>query len=129
MLGLGDTVLLKKPRQETAHLWAIVTAANPQTDEVIIVNFTTQRPDSDTTVVIQPGEHRFVKHPTVAFFADARTSKLADLQDATVWGQAHQDDPLTPELLRRVQEGLLASQMTPKKIKAAFQEAKNQGRA
>lgn len=60
MLALGDTVLIPKPGQDKSHLWVVVTAVNPQSGEVIIVNFTTERPHSDKTLVIQPGEHRFV---------------------------------------------------------------------
>lgn len=71
MLALGDTVLLPKPAQDKPHLWVLVTAVNPQTGHAIIVNFTTERPHSDKTVVIQPGEHPFVDRPTVVFFADA----------------------------------------------------------
>ena len=71
MLGLGDTVILPKPGHETEHLWALVTAVDPQNGEAVMVNLTTRRPHSDTTTVLQPGDHPFVDRPTVAFYADA----------------------------------------------------------
>ena len=86
----------------------------------------TQRPHSDKTLVIQPGEHRFVGRPTVVFYSDARFVKLAFLQAAVNQGIANQHDPLDPALLRRVQAGLLASPLTPAKIKTAFTQAQQQ---
>ena len=127
MLALGDTVLIPKPGQDKSHLWALVTAGNPQSGEVIIVNFTTERPHSDKTVVIQPGEHRFVDRPTVVFYSDARFTALASLEAAVNQGIANQHDRLNPALLKRVQAGLLASPLTPMKIKAAFTQAQQQG--
>jgi len=126
MLALGSTVLIPKPGQDKSHLWVIVTAVNPQNGEVIIVNFTSQRPHSDKTLVIQPGEHRFVGRPTVVFYSDARFVKLAFLEAAVNQGIANQHDPLDPALLRRVQAGLLASPLTPAKIKTAFTQAQQQ---
>jgi len=129
MLALGDTVLIPKPGQEKSHLWVLVTAVDPQSGEVIIVNFTTQRPHSDKTVIIQQGEHRFVDRPTVVFYSDARFTSLASLEAAVNQGIANQHDPLNPALLKRVQEGLLKSPLTPAKIKTAFGEAQRLGRA
>jgi len=63
MLGLGDTVMLPKPGHEKEHLWAPITAPDPETGDAIMVNLTTQRPHSDTTAIIQPGEHPFVDRP------------------------------------------------------------------
>jgi len=127
MLALGHTVLIPKPGQDKSHLWVLLTAVNPQSGEVIIVNFTTQRPHSDKTVLIQPGEHRFVDRPTVVFYPDARFTKLASLEAAVSQGIASQHDPLDPALLKRVQAGLLASPLTPAKIKTAFTQAQQQG--
>ena len=129
MLALGDTVLIPKPGQDKSHLWVVVTAVNPQSGEVIIVNFTTERPHSDKTLVIQPGEHRFVDRPTVVFYSDARFTQLAKLEAAVNQGIANQHDPLDPALLKRVQAGLLASPRTPAKIKTAFTQAQHQGLA
>ena len=129
MLALDDTVLIPKPGQDKSHLWVLVTAVNPQSGEVIIVNFTTQRPHSDKTLVIQPGEHRFVDRPTVVFYADARFTQLASLDAAVNQGIANQHDPLAPALLALVQAGLMASPLTPAKIKAAFTQARQQGLA
>ena len=127
MLALGDTVLLPKPGQDKPHLWVLLTAVNPETGDAIIVNLTTERPHSDKTVVVQPGEHRFVDRPTVVFYADARFVNLVLLDAAVQQGIATQHDALSPALLKRVQAGLLTSALTPTKIKTAFAQAQQQG--
>ncbi len=127
MLALGDTVLIPKPGQDKSHLWVLLTAVDPQSGEVIIVNFTTERPHSDKTVLIQPGEHRFVDRPTVVFYSDARFTKLAALEAAVNQGIANQHDPLDPALLKRVQAGLLQSPLASGKIRTAFTVAQQQG--
>ncbi len=118
-----------KPRHDRPHLWILVTAVNPQTGEVIIVNFTTQRSNSDNSVVIRPGEHPFVDHPTIVFYADARAAELQLLEAAIKQGTISTHAPLCPALLKRVQEGLLLSPYTPGKIKNAFMAAQKQGLA
>ena len=72
MAGLGDTFVLPKPGQETEHLWVLITNPDPVTHEALMVNVTTQRPHSDTTTILNVGDHQFVQKPSVIFYADAR---------------------------------------------------------
>ena len=82
MFTLGDTVMLPKPGHEKEHLWALITAADPESGDAVMVNLTTQQPHSDTTTIIQPGEHPFVDRPTVVFYADARIVDVKNLEAA-----------------------------------------------
>ena len=127
MLGLGDTVMLPKPGGEKEHLWALITAPDPQSGEAIMVNLTTQRPHSDTTTIIQPGEHPFVDRPTVVFYADARIVDVNNLDAALRQGVAHQHAPLSAKLLQRIQKDLFESDFTPEKIEEAFKLARQKG--
>ena len=72
MLKAGQTILLPKPGLATLHLWVVAIAPDSASYDAVIVNFSTQRHQSDNTVVLQPGDHPFVQHATVVFFADAR---------------------------------------------------------
>ena len=124
MLTLGDTVMLPKPGQEKEHLWALITAADPENGDAIMVNLTTQRPHSDTTTIIQPGEHPFVDRPTVVFYADARIVNVNTLEEGLRHGVCRQNAPLSAELLRRIQDDLFVSRFTPAKIEKAFKIAR-----
>jgi hypothetical protein len=127
MLGLGDTILLPKPGQPVSHLWAIVTDLDARTGEVVIVNLTTQRPHSDPTVLLNVGDHPFVKHPTVVNFSDARFVKLTFLDQAIQSGRWSSLEPLSPALIARIQQGLVSSPHTPNKIKDRVRRPGSQG--
>lgn len=130
MLKLGDTVMLPKPAHEKEHLWALITAPDPESGDAIMVNLTSQRPHSDTTTIIQPGEHPFVDRPTVVFYADARMVNANILEEGIHRGVVRQNAPLSAELLQRIQDGLFAPRgLTPDKIKIAFKAAREKGLA
>lgn len=124
MLTIGDTVMLPKPGHEKEHLWALITAPDPESGDAIMVNLTTHRPHSDTTTIIQPGEHSFVDRPTVVFYADARIVNANTLEQAVRQRVVRQQAALSKELLKRIQGGLIASRFTPDKIKEAFEVAR-----
>lgn len=117
MLKAGQTLLLPKPGQTTPHLWVVVVAPDPASHETVLVNLTTLRSHSDNTVVLQPGDHPFVQHTTVVFFADARIVEAKAIAAALKSGifQSHQD--CSAPLLLRIQHGLFASPHTPQKVK------------
>ena len=116
MLRAGQTILLPKPGEETAHLWVVLTTPNAQ-GQVILINFTTLRPHSDRTVVIQPGEHPFVVHPSVAHYADARLTAAPSIEAAIASGFFHQHQDCSPELIHRLLAGALTSPYTSEKVK------------
>jgi hypothetical protein len=120
MAGRGDCFLLPKPGRETEHLWLVITNPDPVTHDAIMVNVTTRRPHSDTTTILQVGDHPFVQKPSVIFYADARMVDTR-LLDAAVQRGAYQPHvPFLTPVLRKIQQGLLSSGFTPKKIKTAY---------
>ncbi len=58
--NIGETIILPKSLEETPHLWVILTKPHIPTKEVIIVNLTTKRDLSDTTVILNKGDHAFI---------------------------------------------------------------------
>lgn len=129
MLNLGDTVMLPKPGDEKEHLWALITAPDPESGDSVMVNLTTQRPHSDTTTIIRAGGHPFVDRPTVVFYADARMVDAKILEEGLRQGLVRQHSALSAEVLQRIQEGLFVSRFTPDKIKTAFKMAREKGLA
>lgn len=124
----GDTVLLPKPNQPIPHLWVILTKPDKITTEIVTVNLTTKRDYSDTTVVLNKYDHPFINHPTVINFADARLVKIDNLTRAVESGYFRTGKPFTPSVLKIIQEGLMESFHTPKKIKdyyRSYQESNN----
>ena len=123
MAGLGDSFMLPKPGQDTEHLWVLITRPNPQTQATIMVNVTTQRPHSDTTVILNAGEHPFVQKPSVIFYADARMTDARLLDQSVASGAFRTHATFPAAVLKKIQDGVMKSPFTPRKIKAAYTAA------
>jgi hypothetical protein len=120
MAGLGDSFMLPKPGQETEHLWVLITKPDPATHEALMVNLTTKRPHSDTTTILNVGEHPFVQKPSVIFYADARIVDTRLLDAAVQRGACRMHAPFQPPVIARIQAGISASPLTPRRIKTAY---------
>lgn len=90
--------MLPKSSNDTEHLWIIVAEIDVANRKAICVNVTTQRSYSDITCILNPGEK-------------ALTVGMKNFVCSAY-------DPCSPELLARVQKGLIDSKQTPKGIKA-----------
>lgn len=118
----GTCILLPKPSGEVRHLWVVLTEPEGEPPQVVIVNLTKNKPRADTTCILTPGDHEFVKVETVVHYADARfapaepLNQIAQLRDYDF----HAD--CSGEILERIQQGLLVSPATPKKIKTYCRE-------
>ena len=121
-LTCGDTFLIPKSARETEHLWIIVTEIDAITKKAVCVNVTTRQNHSDTTLVLQVGDHAFLKHESVVNYSDAREMPInlveQALQNRTTQFVCQLRDPCSATLLKRIQQGLIASKQTPKDIKA-----------
>ena len=121
-LNCGDTFLIPKSARDTEHLWIIVTEIDASTNRAVCVNVTTRQSYSDTTLVLQVGDHAFIQHESVVNYSDAREMPI-DLVEQALQTRTNQfvcerRDPCTAALLNRIQQGLITSKQTPKDIKA-----------
>lgn len=114
-LKCGDAIYTPKFSGGTPHLWIIVTEPNGH-GEVVMVNVTSWRVDSDQTVIVSPGEHHRITHRSVVFYQDARTANAEAIRRGVEAGICVQCDVCSQELLSRIQEGLKKSKFTPRKI-------------
>lgn len=95
----------------------LITEPEAATHNGIIVNLTTQRWYSDTTVVLQVGDHPFIKHASSVNYSDAKVTDVRRIDSGIVAGYWPQLAALSPDVLLRVQHGLLASPRTPNDMK------------
>lgn len=100
---------------ETAHLWVIATQPNSD-GQFAIVNFTSLKGNKDQTVVLLKGEHGFITHDTCVNYWAADISSIDVLQAWLDCGQARMERDLDEALLRLIQQGFAASDLTKKRI-------------
>jgi hypothetical protein len=124
MLNLGDTFLTGDEQDDTLHLWIILTP--PSEGEVVTVSVTTKRRRSETLVQLHPGDHPFIVHDSVIAYSYARIRTVEEIEVAVASGAAKLREPVSPELLRRVCNGLIDSDFTPNGIRHFYKSIQNE---
>jgi len=111
----GDTLLIpaNAGSGETPHLWIIVTEPDPF---CAIVSLSTLRYSKDQTVVLRKGEHPFIRHDTAVLYMYAEIANVAQLRTQISEGCAVPHDPCNAGLLKLIQDGIFASDFTPRRI-------------
>lgn len=119
MLKCGDTLEMPKRGDSTPHLWILLTDPDPATGEVVIVNVTTKRSHSDTTVILQAGDHPYIDHESTIYYADAQIRDVRLMEQAIKEANPYvkPNAACSPELLQRVKDGVHQSKFTPNKIR------------
>ena len=67
----------------------------------------------DDSCVLQPGDHRFIQHPSFIRYDRCRKEPIAKLQKAVNDGVISPHDPMPPEIYDRICEGLRTSIHAP----------------
>jgi hypothetical protein len=98
------------------HLWIVITEPEPPGYECVIVNVTTQRKNSDSTVVLRRKDHPSIDHDSVVRFSDARIVDSRDLDGVFKAGRASARATCSLAVLQRIQQGVIDSIFSPKKI-------------
>jgi hypothetical protein len=114
----GDTFLMPAPgiSNRTPHLWIVVTDPAQEENTVIIVSLTTLREQAEQTVIVRKGEHSFIRWDSSVFYNDSRLVDVRDLDSKVRAGQIKLHDPCSATMLKNIQDGLLASELTPHKV-------------
>jgi hypothetical protein len=104
----------------TPHLWIILAVEEEDgvPVSVVLANLTTQRASTDPTVVLQRGDHPYVMHPSCVLYAEARIADADKVYVLTRYAEEGFRQDFHPEILRRLQCGLLSSPHTPRNVKA-----------
>ncbi len=106
----GDTF---KAVADDNHLWMIISDTVVDSDYVVIVNFTSNRPTEEQHCIVTVGEHPFIHHDTAVRFRSAKIARLFDLHNLLGSGKILKRQPLSTLLLSRIRTGALASQFIP----------------
>ncbi len=109
----GDTLLIGAEMQLAKdHLWFVITGECELSGRCAIVSLTTLREGKDQTMVLDVGDHPFIKHPSIILYQDAR---LISMQRLDLWvakQKIRTHKPCSAQMLRLIQDGLLGSDDT-----------------
>lgn len=114
LIEIGDTFYVPDQyRRSKRHLCICVTRAEGPPPQVMLVPVVTKKDWSDTTVVLQPGIHPFVKDPTVVDFRYTRVELLSKLEDGIAKGRIKRDLAFPSSIMSDIREGVTTSAFTP----------------
>ncbi len=108
------------------HLWIVVSAPT-SAGEIALVNLTTHGRGllcGPACTIVTTGEHPYVTRESCVYYRAAYLNPLAPLLAAREQGALRQHEPLSMELLRRVQDGALAHNMVDRIVKLAIEASR-----
>lgn len=82
-----------------------------------VVSVTTRIRTSETLVVLQPGDHPFIRHESVIGYRYSDIMTLTKIENIIATGRAKRREPITEALLGRIRAGLLESDFTPNGVR------------
>ncbi len=108
------------------HLY-IILSLRTRTGEVAITNLISHyevRPRHyDDCLVIAPDEHPWLRRDSCVYFEEAALERYATIEESLTSGELRQHPRCSDELLRRIQEGALASEDVATNVKSAIRES------
>lgn len=98
------------------HPWIVVSQTG-KTDQVVIVNLSSNPGDNNPAFTVQPHEHPSISKPSHLRCERARLAAPSALQQLIDLGKLQLSRPVSDELLARVKRALLESSLTPLEVK------------
>lgn len=120
MLKCGDTFLKDDENQEKFHLWIVVTP--PVGGEIVTVCLVTATKYYERLVVLNQGDHEFITHESAIGYRHSTIRQVDDIEAAIQAGKAKMRSPISPGILKRIQDGLLDSDFTPNGVRFYFRQ-------
>ena len=115
----GDTFMIEDEDGEDEHLHVLLTIPS-LAGEVVTASISTRRSRSETLVCVHPGEHPFIHLESVVLYHFSAIRTCAAIEAAIKSGAARPKEKASPELVRRMQAGLIDSDFTPPGVRAYF---------
>jgi len=101
------------------HLHVLLTSPS-LAGEIVTACISTRRRWSEALVCVHPGDHPFVISESVVPYHFAAIRKCESIEASVKAGKARPKEKASPELLRRMQAGLLDSEFTPPGVCAFY---------
>lgn len=123
ILRAGRTLLLREFPESNPHLWLVLTDPVGKPAQVVAVMVRTVTAFTDRTVVLNAGDHPFIRHPSSVHYSTATFFRVRAIQRSIRQRQCYIQEDMSPELLQRVCRGLLSSPFTVNAVREHCQES------
>lgn len=117
VISAGRTLYLADPSGVHPHLWLILTDPAGSPPEVVIVMVRTPKAFTDETLLLDPGDHPFVRHRSCVQYSTAVVRRVGAITAQATAGRCTLREDMTRELLARARAGLRDSPFTVNAVK------------
>jgi hypothetical protein len=117
LLRAGRSLYLSERPGAAPHLWLVLTDPHGNPPEVVLTMVRTRKRFTDDTVILNVGDHPFVKHESCVHYSDAQRFSVAAIMQRAAEGHCELRADMTSALLARVRQGLRDSPFTVYAIK------------
>lgn len=108
------------PENGKRHLRIVITEANERNEFLTIPVDTLRNRTQDTSCVIEPGEHDFIKVRSFANYYYAKVLNFAQVFNGIKKGLLVRKEDVSDELLKKIQEGAKNTLHLNSELKAWF---------
>lgn len=113
----GRALLLAEHPRSRPHLWLVLTDPAGRPPQVVAVMVRTVTSFTDATLVLDVGDHPFIKHKSSVHYSTARLFRVDAIHRAIQRTQCHLQPDMSEQLMERVRQGLLDSPFTIKAVR------------
>jgi len=119
-LRAGDVFINSRSGSIPSHLWFILSDPGEDPEHVLIVNATSafQGRDVDSSCILKPGDHPFIRHESYIFYDGARQTAARKLKEGFETEILRFQESASDQLLLRVRTGLMQSPHAEERHKA-----------
>ncbi len=103
------------------HFRIVITDSNEQNEFLTVAVDTLHNSFQDTSCIIEPGEHSFIKTRSFVNYHYARVLNFTQVFNGLQKGVLVRKEDISEDLLLRIQEGARKSNMLNKKLKVWFE--------
>lgn len=114
MLRIGSCFSIPTP-PKGHHIFIAIAEAAP--DRFLCVNVTTRRKRTESTCILNPGDHPKITHESVINYKDARVISQLQFNALQRDGRCRPHNNVADEVLDRIKEGGLKSKRLTNKFK------------
>jgi hypothetical protein len=118
-VDLGESFVNLSP-QSPPHLWIVISKEGP--GGFVVANLTSRVPGCDETCVVKVGEHPWVRHDSVIAYARAQLLSRQAIDVLKKLGCYAPKEPVSAQLLLRIQRGALESPYMKQRYQAQVRE-------
>ena len=101
----------------TPHLWIVLTQPAGDPARVLIASCTSRKPWSDDTILLDRGDHPFIRHETVIAYTEVRIVEVRVIEFQLGVGKIARKERMRRAVLDRVVRAVLNSTNTAAKFK------------